>query len=66
MEGNDNKPGHVVDGPLNYVELDRIQDPKINNPQKEVSVFPTSTSQSTQNMELQKGESLGISCQEAS
>ena len=65
-EGNNDKPGHVVDGSLNLVVMDQTLDPKINNSKKETSVFPMSTPQSTQNMELQKGESLGISRQEAS
>ena len=53
-------PGHVVDGSLNLVVMDQTLDPKINNSKKETSVFPMSTPLSTQNMELQKGESLGI------
>ena len=65
-EGNNDKPGHVVDGSLNLVVMDQTLDPKINNSKKETSVFPMSTPLSTQNMELQKGESLGISRQEAS
>ena len=59
-EGNNDIPGHVVDGSLNLVVMDQTLDPKINNSKKESPVFQMSTLQSTQNRKLQKGESLGI------